>query len=185
MDLLKIKKIRNQLIISVVILQIALLIWESLNGGVKTHHLFARDDLFGISNWWGLIILPLLVWITAYSIEHRSNRLTDQLSVSNFYKSVCVNFLIMLLMCLTSSTFFMLGFQNIAIYMLFAVLIIALFFPLYRIEAIVGYVLGGAFFTGPMIPFVGVILFVSVSAFSHFCIKPLIFRLKSAKTVIE
>ena len=116
MDLLKIKKIRNQLIISVVILQIALLIWESLNGGVKTHNLFAREDLFGISNWWGLIILPLLVWITAYSIEHRSNRLTDQLSVSNFYKSVCVNFLVMLLMCLTSSTFFMLGFQNIAIY---------------------------------------------------------------------
>jgi hypothetical protein len=69
--------------------------------------------------------------------------------------------------------------------MLLVVVIIALFFPVYRIEAIVGYVLGGAFFTGPMIPFVGVVLFALVSAVSHFCIKPLIFRFKVSKTVIE
>ena len=68
----------------------------------------------------------------------------------------------------------MLGFQKIAIYKLLALAIIALFFPLYRIEAIVRYVLGRTFFTGPMIPFVSVVLFVSVSALLHFSIKPLI-----------
>jgi hypothetical protein len=56
MNLLKIQKIRNYLIFTVVAFQIALLIWESLSGGVKTHNLFARDDMFGISNWWGLVI---------------------------------------------------------------------------------------------------------------------------------
>ncbi|WP_405207616.1 hypothetical protein [Aquimarina sp. LLG6339-5] len=49
------------LVISLVGLHI---FWEyHYNNGVTTHHLLAREDLTGISNWWGLLSIPLLSWI--------------------------------------------------------------------------------------------------------------------------
>ena len=34
--------------------------WEALHGGIVTHHLLQRADLPGISNAWGLLVLPAL-----------------------------------------------------------------------------------------------------------------------------
>ncbi len=33
---------------------------EYFNGGVVSHNLLAREDLPAISNWWGLLTVPLL-----------------------------------------------------------------------------------------------------------------------------
>ncbi|ESP91745.1 hypothetical protein [Pseudoalteromonas luteoviolacea] len=180
-----IKTIRNYLMATAIVCQIALLIWESLNGGVVTHHFLAREDMPGLSNWWGLVILPFLVWITAYSIEKRSQHLQDNQDRSKFHKAAYISFLAMLVISIAQSTIFSLGYSTAALSILMAITFISLFLPLYRIEAIVGYVLGGAYFTGPMIPFVGVVIFVVVSVFAHFCIKPLIIRLKAPKTAAE
>ncbi|MBQ4876260.1 hypothetical protein J8M21_03430 [Pseudoalteromonas luteoviolacea] len=180
-----IKKIRNYLMIAVVACQIALLTWESLNGGVVTHHFLAQEDMPGLSNWWGLLILPTLVWLTAYSIEHRSNQIEDEQSRLAFRTVAARSFVGMLLISLIQSTIFSLGYSSIAASLLLVIAFIALFLPLYRIEAIVGYVLGGAYFTGPMIPFVGVVVFVLASMVAHFGIKPLIVRLKNPKIISE
>ncbi|OCQ21092.1 hypothetical protein A7985_13520 [Pseudoalteromonas luteoviolacea] len=118
-------------------------------------------------------------------MEQRGQHLNDRLTHSKFNKVAYASFLAMLLISLVQSTVFILGYSTAAVSILMLLILIALFLPLYRIEAIVGYVLGGAYFTGPMIPFVGVVLFVAASVFAHFCIKPLITRLKTSNTVSE
>ncbi|KZN29014.1 hypothetical protein N480_09610 [Pseudoalteromonas luteoviolacea S2607] len=180
-----IKRTRNYLLMVVIVCQITLLIWESLHGGVVTHHFLARENMPGLSNWWGLVILPSLVWVTAYSLEQRGRHLKSGQARTEFNKMASFSFLGMLLISLIQSTIFTLGYSTIAVSILMFLVFIALFLPLYRIEAIVGYILGGAYFTGPMIPFVGVVLFVAVSFFAHFCIKPLITHFKTAKTAAE
>jgi len=177
------KTIRNYLIITVIICQIILLTWESLQGGVVTHNFLARADMPGISNWWGLLTLPFLVWLGAHNIEQRARRLESKAARTKLYKTSSLSFLIMLLVSIISSTMFSLGYASIALSLLFVITFASLFFPLYRLEAIIGYVLGGAYFTGPMIPFVGVVLFATVSALVHLCFKPLITRFKASKAV--
>ncbi|WP_214278616.1 hypothetical protein, partial [Escherichia coli] len=34
--------------------------WEALHGGIAAHHLLQRADLPGLSNAWGLLVLPAL-----------------------------------------------------------------------------------------------------------------------------
>ncbi|TMP77586.1 hypothetical protein CWB73_19415 [Pseudoalteromonas phenolica] len=182
---MNIKKVRNYLMIAVVVFQIVLLTWESLNGGVVTHNFLAQKDMPGLSNWWGLAILPILVWLTAYNIEYRSEQIKDEQSRLAFYTVAARSFVGMLLISLAQSTIFSLGYSSIAASLLLVIALIALFLPLYRIEAVVGYVLGGAYFTGPMIPFVGVILFVTVSVTAHFAVKPLVMRFKNTQALNE
>jgi hypothetical protein len=46
--------------LAALIFALAHLGFEHLNGGVKTHHFLARTDLPGFSNWFGLLVLPVL-----------------------------------------------------------------------------------------------------------------------------
>ncbi|WP_247671233.1 hypothetical protein [Pseudoalteromonas sp. MMG005] len=178
----QLERIRNSLLIIVVIFQICHLSWEYFNGGIVTHHILMRSDLPGISNWWGLIILPSLVFITFIRIKRRLlTRAHEALSLSDFYRNILIGFMGMLLVSLLASLAFSFGLQNIAVYMLMGLMITALFIPLHKAECILGYVMGAAFFTGPVIPFIGVVLFSTVSVLSHYCFKPLLLRFKSVK----
>lgn len=176
-----IRRTGSYLLLTVFASQVCLLFWELLNGGVLTHHILARSDLPGISNWWGLLILPLLVLTLTSNVEKRCAQINDSNQFSKFYRGVRVRFSMMCAINLTASLIFMLGYQNIAVYLLFGVVCLGLFMPLYRFEAIVGYVLGGALFFGPMIPFIGVFVFASTSAISHLLFKPLLLRLINVK----
>ena len=49
------------------------LAWDYFHAGVPTHHILHREDLPGISNWWGGIILPLITWLLLYLIKNRIN----------------------------------------------------------------------------------------------------------------
>jgi len=59
------------------------------------------------------------------------------------------------------------------------VLLIALFIPLYKAEIVLGNILGAAFTFGPVIPFIGIIIFSTVSALSNLGVKPLLVKLWS------
>jgi len=180
----QIKKIRNSLLVVVIISQVCQLAWEHFNGGVVTHHLLMRSDLPGVSNWWGLVILPLLVWLAAISIKKRASLQSREGGIlSDIQRGILIGFFGMLIVSVLQSLIFSLGYHSIAKYMLFGFIIIGLFLPLYRVECILGYVLGATFFSGPAMPFVGVIMFATVSVLIHLCIKPLILRFKNFKQV--
>ncbi|WP_249331687.1 hypothetical protein [Pseudoalteromonas rubra] len=177
MNTQQLSRTRNVFLIVVLLLQAAQLIWEHFNGGIVTHHLLMRADLPGISNWWGLIILPALVWITGMHIQARLTANTQHDMVDNkAWRNIQLGFWLLLLFSLCQAIIFSLGFHTLAKFMLLGLLITALFMPLYRMECILGYVLGASLTSGPAMPFVGVMLFATVSALSHFAIKPLIAR---------
>lgn len=62
---------KGQVILGAFIITSLFVLWEYSNGGVVTHHLLARPDLPGISNWWGLLTIPLLTWLTLTLIQRR------------------------------------------------------------------------------------------------------------------
>ncbi|MCG7537681.1 hypothetical protein [Pseudoalteromonas sp. OOF1S-7] len=166
---------RNVFLVAVLLLQTAQLIWEHFNGGVVTHHLLMRADLPGISNWWGLLILPALVLVTGMHVQARlTAHAQDETARLKIWHNVQLGFCILLLFSLCQAIVFSLGWHDLAKYMLLGLLITALFVPLHRMEYILGYVLGACLLSGPAMPFVGVLLFTLVSVVSHFAIKPLI-----------
>ena len=65
------KKNRILLIFGSVLLVLVHLVFEHFHGGVVTHYFLQDDTLPGISNWWGLLTLPLATWVVLMSIEKR------------------------------------------------------------------------------------------------------------------
>jgi hypothetical protein len=54
--------------------EVGILAWEYLNGGFRSHHLLANPDLPAVSNWWGLLVIPLLTWWTMSQLRRRAER---------------------------------------------------------------------------------------------------------------
>ncbi|WP_342804570.1 MULTISPECIES: hypothetical protein [Alteromonadaceae] len=174
-------KIRNGMLLAVVLFAVCHLTWEYFNGGVVTHYLFMRADLPGLSNWWGLLILPLLVLLSSTAIKKRISTKPDAKTLP---WSVLLGFFGMLLVSTVQSIVFVIGLPNVTMYLALGVIISALFLPLYRMECILGHVIGSTFVFGPAIPFVGVLMFAPLSLLSHKCIKPLLLRFKKGETAV-
>ncbi len=126
----------------------SLLAWNYYHGGVPSHHLLAREDMPAISNWWGGVLLPVLTWFLLYRVE---KRIKDKNS-AQLPKSVVYAFVVALLFGVLLSTFFTLRYSGIPGYMLQSVFVIALFFPIYRAECILGFVIGMTFTFGAVLP---------------------------------
>lgn len=174
-------KIRNTLLVAVFFLQVGLLTWEYFNGGIVTHHLLMRKDLPGFSNLWGLLILPLLVWLTGVSLKKRLSKFkSESVELDKEKRRVLIAFCAMFFVSLTQSIVFYLGFHDIAKFILLGFLLVGLLVPLYRLEYICGFVLGACITSGPAMPFVGVILFGTVSAVFHLGVKPISRRMITA-----
>lgn len=154
---------------------LSLLLWNHFHGGVPSHHILAREDLPEISNWWGAVLLPLLTLLLTYRVE---KRLTGQNKVrspqTNIPKSVTIGFFLALLFGITLSSFFSFGNTEVPGYMMMAVLGIALFYPIYRAECLLGFVIGMTYTFGAVLPTgIGSILAL-IGAVIYLGIRPLI-----------
>jgi len=145
---------------------IAHLAWEYMHGGVKSHHLFARSDMPAISNWWGLIILPMLGWLASWLVKLRAAKEPKTL------QKALAGSLGALLIGITLSISFQTGHEQIASYIFFAALLSGIIFPVYRAEYVFGFVLGMAFVFGAVLPALFASIGVIISAISHFLIRP-------------
>lgn len=172
------KTIKYTLILIVVIVELCHLAWEHFNGGVLSHHLLNRSDYPSISNWWGIIILPLLAWFATTRIKRRITFTPkDVPAAQKIPTGIVIGFFGMLTVSILQSLAFQFGYQNITMYMALGVLITGLFLPIYRAECILGHVLGAAFTFGPVIPLIGMFVMGSISAFSNLGLKPLVLRI--------
>lgn len=153
----------------------ALLLWNHFNGGVPSHHILAREDLPEISNWWGALLLPLLTLFLSYRVEKRLTKVNKvQSPRTNLPKSAIIGFFIALLFGITLSSFFSFGNTEIPGYMLMAVLGISLFFPIYRAECLLGFVIGMTYTFGAVLPTgIGSILAL-IGAVIYLGVRPLI-----------
>lgn len=151
-----------------------LLAWNYLHGGVPSHHILAREDMPSISNWWGGILLPVLTWFLLYRAQKRLNLLAAKKSMGEMKVKVAIGFGVGLLFGLLLSIFFVLGISELPGYMILSVFIGALFFPVYRAECLLGFVIGMTYTFGAVLPTAIGSMLALVGALIHLLIRPAI-----------
>ncbi|KAA6432267.1 hypothetical protein ACD591_20465 [Rufibacter glacialis] len=153
----------------------SLLAWNHYHGGVPSHHLAANKDLPAISNGWGALVLPLLAWFLTYRIQRRifDNREGSQ-DPKKYFLPTLVRFAGALLFGIAISTCFSLGYSEITDYLVLGLLPLALFFPIYRAECLLGFVMAMTVTFGAILPTGFGLFLVLVSLVLYRYIRPVI-----------
>lgn len=129
----------------------ALLLWDHFHGGVPSHHLLAKKELPKISNWWGAITVPLASYLLLNRIKKRipfENGFTGQNSI----KYIAYPFLIALIYAVTIAVSFTTGNPQISTFLFQGLFVIAIFFPIYKAEYFLGFILGLVYAFGGVLP---------------------------------
>jgi hypothetical protein len=159
----------------------SLLAWSHYHGGVPSHHILARADMPSISNWWGGLLLPLLTWFLLYRVARRLTRTSDEKSnTSKLPINIVYGFGGALLFGILLSTFYTLGYTDIPGYMINGLFILALFFPIYRAECLLGFVLGMTFTFGAVLPTAVGSVFALIGAVLYLLVRSLLLKFVSA-----
>ena len=148
------------LITAIVALYVSgLLFLEHLQGGIITHHLLARNDLPGISNLWGILILPLFTWIllTLIQIKHGKSDNTQgsvsKQAIRGFIGAFIFGILITILFYQA---------PELPGYLMLLTFVLALFLPIYRPEYYLGYVLSMTYGFGGVLPILFGLVLITV-----------------------
>jgi hypothetical protein len=152
-----------------------LLVWNYYHEGIPKHHILADETLPEISNAWGAILLPILTWFLLYRTHKRITRSTTQyIETSKHFTAVVYGLVGAMLFGILLSVFFMLGYSDIPSNMLLGLLLFSFFFPIYRAECILGFVVGMTFTFGAVLPTgIGSILAL-IGAFLYLIVRPII-----------
>jgi fatty-acid desaturase len=154
-----------------------LLAWNYYHGGVPSHHILDNKDLPAISNWWGGLLLPFLTWFLLYRIQKRIDRHNNGSSeTSNYQKHLLYRFAGALLFGVLLAVFFTFGYSDIPGYMVLGLFPVALFFPIYRAECLLGFVIGMTFTFGAVLPTVVVSILALVCAILYLYVRPLVLK---------
>jgi hypothetical protein len=131
----------------------SLLTWDYYHGGVPSHHLLHREDLPSFSNWWAGLLLPLLTWLLFSRIKKRLDSDKEKNSLLlNIPLHILYGFIGALLFGIVLSIFFTLGNDEVPFYMMMGLFAASLFFPIYRAECFLGFVIGMTFTFGGVLP---------------------------------
>lgn len=123
-----------------------LLLWRWGHGGIPVHHVLHRADMPGLSTAWDPVVLPLLGW--ALLGRTRRRLLGDPTSA----RGAAYGFAGALALSLALAVTFTLGFQGVPPKIVNGLLILALLFPIYRAECVLGWVIGGTVTFGAILP---------------------------------
>lgn len=125
------------------------LVWDYFHGGIPTHYLLQDDNLPGIPNWVGGIVLPFFTWFLLYRIHKRIDTSPSKVQL----RTVAYQFIAALLVAATISVCFTMGIDVID-YIMLGILALACILPLYRSEYLLGWVVGSSFTFGAVIPII-------------------------------
>lgn len=120
------------------------LLWQYVTVGVGSHHLFAQEYLPAVSNWWGILTLPALAWIGLGSLEQRLAKSRGDAAVGDFIGACAFG--------LAMAVFYSLERADLCEYLLQCLFLLALFYPVYRLLSVLGFVFGMVFAFGPVVP---------------------------------
>ncbi len=130
----------------------SLLTWNYFHGGVPGHHILADKDLPKISNLWGALLLPLLSWLLLYRVQKRIfPQGTDHAELALIRHAIYA-FTISLVIGSVSAGFFSYGYPDMTGNMMLGIFVLALFFPVYRAECLLGFVIGMTVTFGAVLP---------------------------------
>lgn len=131
----------------------SLLAWDHFNGGVPSHHIAADKDMPAISNWWGALLLPLLTWLLLHRIQRRVfGAKVDPSDIPGALRHVVYRFAGALLFGILIAVLFTFGYNDVTGYLVLGLLPLAILFPLYRAECLLGFVMAMTFTFGAVLP---------------------------------
>lgn len=130
----------------VALAEAAHLAWEHLHGGIVSHHLLNDPTLPALWNGWGIVVLPVLAWIASSRAFQRTE------GAWRLHRPFALRLMSALLAGLALSMAFSFGREDIAGMVLVGLLLSALVVRAYRIEYLLGFVLGMAFTFGALLP---------------------------------
>ena len=142
----------------------SLLVWDYFHGGVPTHHLLQRQDLPGISNWWGGIALPVFTWLLLYLIQRRFNQ--SDLSETKVLSNIVYRFIGALVFGILLSVLFSIG-SEAPSYLMMGLILVSFFTPIYRPEYLLGFALGMSYTFGPILPIIVCIFLTIIGLISY------------------
>ena len=175
---MKNKRFRIYFSLFVLLAALALIAREHFNGGVVSHHLLHRADMPAISNWWSILVLPVLTWFlvgrTQKRIAAESHRI---FSSAKLPASVVLGFLAALIYGIALSVSFSTGYVTITGYIFQGMFLLAVLFPIYRAECLLGFVLGMTVTFGAVIPIIVGSIIAALSALVHLGLRPALGRL--------
>lgn len=125
--------------------------WETTHGGVPAHHLLNDPAMPAISNWWGVLVVPLLVWFALGRIERRGATLVQAGSRERFTTVVRLRFALSLAWGGALALAFTSGHPAVSFLFLGAFVIAPLVHG-YRAEYLLGFVLGMTSTFGAVLP---------------------------------
>lgn len=135
---------------SCILITIALLLWEYTHDGVIVHYVMRSDTMPGLSNWWGLISIPIVSWLCVSLIRYEEAIEKRTALVQNAARASST-----LILGLLISYFFITNSESLMpVYLTFLLVVLSFFIPLYKTEYLLGYILGTMFTFGTIIPVV-------------------------------
>lgn len=149
--------------LSSIVFVAALLLHDHFNGGVRSHHLLDRRDLPSISNWFGLVVLPLLGWLLGVRLRNQIN----SVSRSGLPIGIGIGLVCSVLYGAALAGSFVVGASGITSGLFFGLFLLAAALPIYRIEYIFGFVVGMTFTFGAVLPALVALVVGGVSALLH------------------
>lgn len=135
----------------------ALLVGEHLHGGVATHNLMRSATMPGLSNFWGLVLIPALAFWAG-------GRIARRLAAGTRPATVLAGAALALLLGLALSAAFSAGHEDLTAAIFAALLLLGVVLPGHRAECWLGFVLGMGVTFGTVIPTVigGIVAGVSL-----------------------
>jgi len=125
--------------------------WEFTHGGVPAHHLLNDAGMPALSNWWGLLVAPLLVWFLVGRIQRRAATQVETGSRERFRTLAQARFGVALLWGAALAVAFSLGSPAVN-WIFFGAFAAALVVPVWRAEYVLGFALGMTFTFGAVLP---------------------------------
>jgi hypothetical protein len=162
------KRLPWYVVAGALVFAVALLAWEITHGGVPSHHFLDRRDMPTVSNWWMLIVLPVLGWLASRSVLRRTP--VDPKALAKATAAVIGAALVGVALSIAFVTTH--GQGQASTYIFFAAILSGLVLPTYRAEYIFGFVLGMAFTFGAVLPTLAALFAAAISATFHLLMRP-------------
>ena len=177
------RRLRVIITLVITILIAGLLIWQHFNGGVPSHYFLQRKDFPEMSNWWGLLLLPLLSWFLLGRVELRlTKNEKSSSSKDQAYKKIIALFFIGLIWSILIAVSFVNDYKAMLDLVPIIFLLLSLLIPIFYAEFILGFVLGMTYTLGAILPTIFVLVFAGVGFVIYRFVRPLILKLLSVLT---
>ncbi|HER39918.1 MAG TPA: hypothetical protein ENO10_01720 [Salinimicrobium catena] len=121
-----------------------------------------------VSNWWGLLSIPILTWLLLSIIQKRKTKTNEKKTIS---KLEIYGFIGGSLFGIAMTILFLFNESNLSFYLLLLTSILALFIPIYKPEYYLGFILSMIYGFGGILPAVIGLFLIAIYAFEYCVIR--------------